>query len=252
MNRTYLYAITDQPQAPLPATPGLAGGPLLTVTHQAIAAVISPIPAAHVPPTATNLWHHETVVETLMHDRAVLPVRFGTVLADEAAVHAALAAHSADFVANLQRVRGRVELALRVLWDEGEHPPSDELRQPSVTLPTSGRSYMLARLEEEHRLRAHRQDAEALVSAIDGVLAPLAVESTQRVLITPRLLLTAAYLVERDRVPAFRQEVEAIGAASPGLRFLCTGPWPAYSFVTAAAPPIQREAECLSTLQSLR
>jgi hypothetical protein len=26
--------------------------------------------------------------------------------------------------------------------------------------------------------------------------------------------------------------VEALSAAYPALRFLCTGPWPAYSFVT--------------------
>jgi len=67
-------------------------------------------------------------------------------------------------------------------------------------------------------------------------LAKLAVESIQQMLITPGLLLTAAYLVERNQVAAFRQAVEALSAAYPALRFLCTGPWPPYSFVTGAVP----------------
>jgi hypothetical protein len=95
----------------------------------------------------------------------------------------------------------------------------------------SGRSYLLARLEEERQRRAWRQRAEALAEELHTPLAHLAVESTRQVLLTPRLLLTAAYLVERDQVAAFQQEVGALSAAYPALRFLCTGPWPAYNFV---------------------
>jgi len=198
-----------------------------------------------VSPTEDNLWRHEAVVEILMADRTVLPMRFGTVLADEAAIQAVLAAHHADFVASLDRVRGRVELGLRVLW-EADQPPtppsssefpgvpqghsSEELRG---TQANSGRAYLLARLEEERQRQACRQRAEALAEELHTPLAQLATESTRQVLITPRLLLTAAYLVEREQVAAFRQEVEALSAANPTLRFLCTGPWPAYSFVTA-------------------
>ena len=64
-------------------------------------------------------------------------------------------------------------------------------------------------------------------------LAVLASDSTRRLLITPRLLLTAAYLVARGRVAAFRRAVDTLDGAYPALRFLCTGPWPPYSFVTA-------------------
>jgi len=165
-------------------------------------------------------------VEALMADRAVLPVRFGTVLADEAAVQATLAVHYADFVASLNRVRGRVELSLRVLWDFEFRISNFEFR------PDSGQAYLMARLEEERQRQAWRQRAEALAAELYTPLGRLAVESTRQVLVTPRLLLTAAYLVERDQVAAFRREVEVLSTAHPELRFLCTGPWPAYSFVT--------------------
>jgi hypothetical protein len=232
----YLYAITDQPEVPVPAGPGLEGASPLSLAYRDITAVVSPLTTVEVPPTEDNLWRHEAVVEALMADRAVLPVRFGTVLSNEAAVQDVLAAHYADFVASLDRVRGRVELGLRVLWDDNAPPP-----QPSPTCGGGsergcGRAYLMARLEEEHQARAWRERAEALAEELHASLAQLAAESTQQALTTPRLLLTAAYLVERDRVTVFRQEVEALSTAYPAMRFLCTGPWPPYSFVTATVP----------------
>jgi hypothetical protein len=234
----YLYAITDRSESPVPAEPGLEGTSLLSLAYRGIAAVVSPLVTTKVPPTEDNLWRHEAVVEALMADRAVLPVRFGTVLADEAAVQNVLVAHYADFVASLDRVRGRVELGLRVLWElaDSEWQMADSSQRPSAIShqpsATSGRAYLMARLEEERQRRAWRRRAEALVEEIYAPLARLAAESTRQVLVTPRLLLTAAYLVDRGQVAAFRREVEALSAAYPALRFLCTGPWPAYSFVT--------------------
>ncbi|MBC8248956.1 MAG: GvpL/GvpF family gas vesicle protein [Anaerolineales bacterium] len=234
----YLYAITDRPDLPVPAEPGLEGTSLFSLAYRDIVAVVSPLATTKVPPTGDNVWRHEAIVEALMTDRAVLPVRFGTVLADEAAVQATLAAHYTDFVANLERVRGRVELGLRVLWEiaDSEWQIADSSHQPSAIShqlsAISGRAYLMARLEEERQRRAWRQRAEALAEEIHAPLARLAGESTRQVLITPRLLLTAAYLVERDRVATFRQEVEALSATYPALRFLCTGPWPTYNFVS--------------------
>lgn len=228
----YLYAITDQPELPVPAEPGLEGTSLFSVTHQDIAAVVSTLATAKVPPTEDNVWRHEAIVEALMADRAVLPVRFGTVLADEAAVHATLAVHYADFAASLDRVRGRVELSLRVLWNDDVLPPQPSPAGGGGCGKGCGRTYLMARLEEERQRQAWRQRAEALAAELHTLLDRLAVESARQVLVTPRLLLTAAYLVERDQVAAFRREVEALSAAHPELRFLCTGPWPAYSFVS--------------------
>ncbi len=216
----------------MPAEPGLEGASVFSLTCQDIAAVVSSLTTSAVSPTEDNLWRHEAVVEALMADRTVLPMRFGTLLANEAAIQAVLVAHYTDFVASLDRVRGRVELGLRVLWEmaDSSRQPSAICHQPSAM---SGRAYLMARLEEERQRQARRQRAEALAEELNAPLSRLAVDSTRQVLVTPGLLLTAAYLVEREQVAAFRQEVEALSAANPTLRFLCTGPWPAYNFVTA-------------------
>ena len=45
------------------------------------------------------------------------------------------------------------------------------------------------------------------------------------------LVLSAAYLVERDLWKDFSTEVEEQGKRAPNLRFELTGPWPPYDFV---------------------
>ncbi|MDP3185955.1 MAG: GvpL/GvpF family gas vesicle protein, partial [Anaerolineales bacterium] len=176
-------------------------------------------------------------------------------------------------VTDLRRVSGRVELSVHVLgagewqiadskWQivDGEsssHQPSAISHQPSAIShrpsaishqpsATSGREYMLARLETERQTQAQRQQAEALAAGIHAHLDRLADESTHLSLVTSHLLLKAAYLVPRERVTDFRQEVESLCLAYPRLRFLCTGPWPAYSFITNDEAATQRLVETLT------
>ena len=255
MAATYLYAITDRTASPLPDLPGLEEAPLYQLACQDLMGVMSAVTATQVQPTESNLWQHEMIVEALMADRAVLPVRFGTVFSTEAMAHAELLAHQADLLASLNRVRGRVELGLRILINpttggglsqDERTPPVAPLPEPEKPLGSSetlkvspvsrGRAYLMTRLAEEQRARAERQQAEAQVAEIHGPLAQLAVDSVQQVLVTPRLLLTAAYLVERDRVEDFRQAVAALSDAHPALSLLCTGPWPPYNFIDLHAP----------------
>ncbi len=83
---------------PIEGLPQASIDPAYPVYTWEIAAVFSPLNTTQISPTEDNLWQHEAVVEALMTDRTVLPVRFGTVLADEAAIQAVLEAHYADFV----------------------------------------------------------------------------------------------------------------------------------------------------------
>lgn len=242
----YLYAVSDRPELPLPIESGLEGAPLASLPYQEIAAVVSPLDTASIQATEAHLWQHEAVVEALMADRAVLPVRFGTLLADETATLSALERRYASFVVDLARVRDRVELGLRVLWESEANPPPAAApchadKNPGARSGSDGWAYMLARLEEDRQLQAQRRQAEELAADIHLPLARLVADSTRQVLVTPRLLLTAAYLVEQGQVVAFRREVEALRKAYPDLDFLCTGPWPAYSFVTAAMRTISGE-----------
>lgn len=232
----YLYAFTDLPHTDLPAVAGLDDGagnllPISAIIYQDIAAVVSRLESPRLPAPETNVWRHEAVIEALMTIRTVLPARFGSLVKDEDVLQAALAKHYASLAADLQHLQGRVEVGVRVMWTA--EPPSGAAQTEPPAAPQDGRAYMLARLKIEQQEQKRRQEANWLAAEIHGALNSLAVASQQQVLATPRLLLKASYLVPRTQVEAFRSQFASLNQAYPELHFLCVGPWPPYSFVSA-------------------
>ena len=214
----YVYALVEPP-AVLPDVRGIEGGRPELADVDGIAAAVAEIARPVLDASEDAVLAHARVVDALAGaNAAVLPVRFGRALADLDAVRAAVAASAPALHAALARVRGCVELALRVLVAE----PADAEASPS----SSGCDYMRRRL-------ASLRDAERLADELHAPLAALARASTRSVLATPRLLLSAAYLVPRETVDEFRRRLDELAAARPALSVACTGPWPPYSFATA-------------------
>ena len=201
-----LYAITDHPGPRLPEV-----APLTAVPTDGLAAVCAPAGSGAV--TADDLWRHEDVVEALMRDRDLLPVRYGTRVRDEAAAARAVAERHRELRAALDRVRGAVELSLRVVGPAEPPPPQH----------ADGNEYMRAKA----RRGARRERA---VATIHEPLSLLARQSRKRPAGSESELLRGAYLVDRAAVDSFTCLVERLESAAPDLRLLCTGPWPPYSF----------------------
>jgi Gas vesicle synthesis protein GvpL/GvpF len=203
-----LYAITDAAAPPLPRVASLRAVPA-----GGLAAVCAQARDEDV--TAEALWRHEEIVETLMRDRDLLPVRYGTRFGGDDAVARAIGERRGELSAALEQVRGAVELALRVhVTGSVPEPPSDE---------TSGTEYL--------RAKARAAALEKRVAGVvDEALRPLARESVRRPARAPSEALRAAYLVDRGAVERFRGRVAELADANPALRLLCTGPWPPYSF----------------------
>jgi hypothetical protein len=184
-----LYAITDDPAPPAP--------PLRALRSDGLTALCAPAEQREL--TAEVLWEHEAVVESLMEERDLLPMRFGTLVEDdEAAVRA---------LEERREVRGAVELAVRA-----------EANAPKERVPagTTGAEYI--------RAKAHRTEAARLLHE------PLAFLARESVVQPGPELLRAAYLVDREAVESFVGLVRRLQETHDGLRVLCTGPWPPYSF----------------------
>jgi hypothetical protein len=174
-----LYAIT---KSPAPNAPGLSA-----IERDGLAAIYGDAEAREMSPE-----------ESLMHDCDLLPVRYGTVVTDEDEAEQLLTKRRGELLEALDRVRGAVELAVRVAGDERG-------------VPRDGGTYIRVktRLLEMHE-----------------ALSTLARESRQ---FAPD---RGAYLVGREDVAAFVARVAALEEANEDLSLLCTGPWPPYSFVS--------------------
>jgi Gas vesicle synthesis protein GvpL/GvpF len=192
-----LYAITDDPSPPDP--------PLRAVRSDGLTALCAPAERREM--SAEVLWRREEVVESLMEERDLLPMRFGTLVEDDEAAVRALDERREELRTSLDRVRGAVELAVRAEADPaGEGTPAGP----------SGIDYM--------RAKEHRCEAAGLLHE------PLAFLARESVVQPGPELLRAAYLVDRVAVESFVGLVRRLQATHDDLHILCTGPWPPYSF----------------------
>ena len=238
----YVYAIIEQPERPLPRVKGLDDTPIGVCSRGVIGAAVSLGTSARPEITEATLWRHEAVLEALMAERAVLPVRFGTVVGDEAALREMLQSRCEAFAANLDLVRGQVEIALRVLDPTPLNPPFVRGEaSPLLTKEGSGEvgqgpgvAYMSRRLEEHRREQdwlGRSQDCRASIEkAFDGLVT----RSVWRAPSRPPTLLQSSHMISGGRLDELRDRMNDLRAANASWRFLCTGPWPPFSFVEGA------------------
>ena len=208
----YVYAITDAIEIEHVPT-GLHNATAEAVEHEGVAGVFSTHDQLEVSSDPELLWAHERVVDHLMNHGAVLPLRFGTMLSDPEALRAVLDKDQVRFRVLLSRVRGCVELAVRV----GLAPS-----EPAAV--SGGADYIRGRLAA----RRHEEDAADRVLA---PLRPLARATARRPVQSGSTTVSESYLVSRAAIELFATEVRALQARNPGLSISCTGPWGPYSFV---------------------
>jgi hypothetical protein len=163
---------------------------------------------------AQTLVLYEEVVEAIAERGAVLPMRFGSVLDDDDAVRELLDGHAAEFTAALDRVQGAVEFGIRTALDE---------RMSGTDGATAGTAYMQQRFQA-------RQKAIEVKGQFEAALGPYARESVYRLVPDEQTAVAAAFLVDRDAVDTFLEQVAAVEASADGA-VGCSGPWPPYSFV---------------------
>jgi hypothetical protein len=219
----FLYAITDA-RPPL-QTRGLGGVSLELIRSSGLAAVASEHEGLNLVADEDALWEHERVVEALMDDGAVLPMRFGSVLESEEDVRSLLASRASEFRRALDRIRGAVEVGVRVTVGNAEAPgpmPESEASGP-------GTAYMLDQLARTRR-RAE------VATQISDALTCLARNHVSRATAAPARSLNVAYLVERERVDEFVSRASELEHQLAGTSIVCTGPWPPYSFTSAEDP----------------
>jgi Gas vesicle synthesis protein GvpL/GvpF len=190
----HVYGIVEELEG-LPPVVGVAGSPLERRRVDGLELVVSDVAGADV--TQEAVLEHAQVVEGLMgRSGAVLPAQFGRPFGDEEELADAIRTKAEELARGLDRVRGCVELGLRVAG------PSEDLDA------RSGTEYMRVRLAQEQGLaELHEPLARLSRTAVRG-----------------------AYLVPMENVEAFREAVRRLQAENPELTIVCTGPWPPYSF----------------------
>ena len=238
--RYYLYAIADA-TAPI-HYPGLGinGGVVYTIAFGAVAAVVSDIAEQRIRPERKHLSVHHAVTKRMMEDTTVLPVSFGTIADSAKALSGIIKINRKTFVEQLDRVRGKVEMGLRVMLDV-----------PNIFEYLVSRHQELADLRDEIRGKPHgpnqndkielgrrfdqllTQDREHHTETVLAVLGPHCVEIKQNPVHEERDVMHLACLVDRGAQKDFEDGVfEAASKFDNNFSFDFNGPWAPHNFVS--------------------
>jgi Gas vesicle synthesis protein GvpL/GvpF len=238
---TYVYAFTGASH-PLPVD-SLAGvgerKPSLRLVRQdGLTAVVSDAPE-RLRAKRRDVEAHERVLETLSAAGTVLPMRFGTVAADDEAVKVELASGAKRYTELLKRLKGKVEVNVKAVHREESVLRelllgNQELRNRSEALRASGGGSHQDKVALGEKLSAaledrRSKDAEQLVAELRPHASAVKLgPPVDGCFVNVSFLLGAT---ERDDFEAALSRLRQERSELMEIRLY--GPLPPYSFLTS-------------------
>jgi gas vesicle protein GvpL/GvpF len=215
------------------------GGRVSTIAYQDLAAVVSDTPIVIYDPTRENVLAHEFVNETVMKEFTVIPMSFGTVFRSEGDVTELLRSTYQAFSDVLDKMKDKIEFGIKVLWDREKvianlERENEEIRRLKDEISRhSTTSTYFARMQLGRMVESALEEMSAFyVGDIHESLRPVAVASRSNRPIGDRMILNAAFLVERAQEQGFDEKVKDVSRKYEDLlTFKYSGPWPPYNFV---------------------
>jgi len=250
----YLYCVASAAnggQSFGPIGIGERGDEVRTIAADGIGMVVSRSPRiafADIPPEQTlrHLAAHQRVIEQVMKQSTVVPVKFGTYADGEAEVLKILQDNRNDLEQALERFDGKIELDVVASWPDlgpifGEIAQEESVQSLGAqiaTLPADSAFQQKIELGElvKGRLDVRRKH---LAEEILAVLRDLADQLSINALKAASMSLNVALLLDREAEGDLDTKINELDERFDGaLNFRCVGPLPPYSFGTAEVKKI--------------
>jgi hypothetical protein len=236
---------------------GGSGDEVTTLSHKDLSMVISNSPMTKYVVSQENLLAHEKVIEEVMKEFTVLPVRFCTIASSVDEVRNLLDRRYREFKNLLKDMDHKVELGVKALWKnmhtifkeivqenqgikrlrEKAGPHSGKKRALSVKVPLETKVEM-GKLVENALQKKKDEEAEKIVEALRRPAVDYRLNRT----ISDEMFLNAAFLVDKGREKEFDNIMEDLNeGGKERIRFVYAGPLPPYNFVNLTIYPEEWE-----------
>ena len=232
----YAYCLTDEvTPAAIESVQGVQGAATRLIDYESIRAVVSDFDGERAEVTRENAFLHDGVIRQILDHTTPLPFRFGAVVSGRQ-LEAYITKHRDELFSQLARVRGSVEMSVKILWNAEairhagvemaerlRHKNGDEAMGP-------GASFLQSKRREIIGDKALKARAEELAAWLGERLDDTVRESVARVLPSPAMAVAVSHLVERARLDQYNERLASAREERGELRFLTSGVWPPYSF----------------------
>jgi hypothetical protein len=238
----YVYCIIGTGEARNfgPVGIGDRGDPVTTIAYKDLGAVVSSIPMTKYVVSKETMICHEKVIEAVMKDHALLPVRFYTVAPNAEEIRSLLRRRYLEFKKLLRELDNKAELGLKALWRDmdcifqeivKENAEIKALRAKMTGCSAEEAGQDKGALGEMLKLALENKRArerEALLQPLRRLSSDSYLNKTYG----DDMLMNAALLVDRVWEKEFDGEVEELVARhGDRIEFKYVGPVPPYSFV---------------------
>ncbi len=221
---------------------GIGGDEVYTVLYDNLAAVVSD----SLPPAFTTLtkeeivrylFSHQTVIEKVMKEHTVIPLKFGTTADSREETKRILEKGYLKFTDALKAMEGKVELDMVATWnkdmvfkDISQEEEIIKFKQGLGPQPSSEDKVKLGRMVEAHLSKKR----EMLAPEISAALAEVAQDFCPHDTLDAAMLINTAFLTLKEKQESFDQLIDEIDRKYEGrINFKRVGPLPPYSFSTA-------------------
>lgn len=211
-----------------------------TISYGDIGAVISNYPMGKYELSRENLLTHQKVVERVMQDHTVLPMRAFTVATSAEEVRDLLRKRYRELTGSLKDMDNKIELCLMAYWTDmpsiykeilEENRPIRQLREKIAAAPetkTLREKVDLGKLVLEALESKKKKEGEEILRPLRKVSFDLRENDIRN----DEMIVNAAFLIDRGWEKEFDSRVHELDGKCAGrIRFKCIGPSPPYNFV---------------------
>jgi hypothetical protein len=239
----YIYGIIRHP-GPIEFGPigiGKRADLVYGVNFKDITAIVSNSPIIQYEARRVNMTTHEKVLEEIMKEHSVLPVRFSTISEhdNDSGILKILEKDYRKLDDLLTKMDGKKELGLKILAHEGPIYESilekyDEiraLRDKLINLPVDKTHYQRMKIGEMVAA-ALKKETEGYKNAFLDVLTPLSEDLKINDNYGEMMVINAAFLIKNINEPAFDEAVNILDEKYGNLMTIkYVGTLPPYNFV---------------------
>lgn len=208
-----------------------------TLPYQNVAMVVCPIDG-DVLPNKENLFAHQTILTKVMKSHSIIPMSFGNVFSSKEDVLLITGHLYGQFELLFPQLENKIEVGLKVIanqqWidKEMEKEPALQKWKKEVNNKSEAAAFY-------DRIRLGEMAQKFVLSLQQKVeneiflpLSELAEASKLNTPLTKKMLLNAAFLIDRKQEEEFDRKVnELYEEWNDKVEFKYSGPWPAYNFV---------------------
>ena len=250
----HLYCVVGKGKGLNSGLIGLDSQRVSAIRHDGLAVLVSRAPSRPYRSVKREevlryLSAHQAIIEKVMADHTVVPVKFGTTARDETEVQRILENGYPVLKEALGAMEGKIEVDLVAQWNDlnsvlrqiGEEP---EIRRQKAVLairPPQESTEERIRLGQTVKARLDQMREERAAEIVEA-LKPLALDSCPHALLDDRMILNTAFLVDRAKEGEVGETLRRLNDRyTDRIDFRCVGPLPPYSFCTVEVKKFEFE-----------